>query len=76
MVVSLLECRITPDQLKCYEEICVRRQGGYTEMSPPKIPFWGVIRTNWLPNHPNGGVRRKYFHLRSHFRVLDGIDSV
>jgi hypothetical protein len=34
-------------------------RGYYTEVSPPKIPFWGVIRTNWLPNHPNG--------------VLDGI---
>jgi hypothetical protein len=46
------------------------------KMSLPKIPFWGVMRTNWRPNHPNGGVRRKYFHLRSRPGVLGGIDSV
>jgi hypothetical protein len=48
----------------------------YTEVSPPKIPFWGVIRTDWLSNHPFGGVRRNYFYLRSYFGVLDRINSV
>jgi hypothetical protein len=52
------------------------RQGGYTEVSLPKIPFWGVIRTIWLSNPLNGWVRRKYFYLRSCFGVLGGIGSV
>ncbi len=69
-------CRIASATLKFHQGIRVDRRGGYTEMSPPKILFWGVMRTNWLPNHLNRGVRQKYFHLRSHFEVLGRISSV
>jgi hypothetical protein len=76
--IGPFDCRRSgiPQPIKNNEEISLHWQGGYTEFSPPKIPIWGVRRTIWPPNHPPGGVRRKYFRLRSDLGVLCGTHSV
>ena len=45
------------NSLNFYEGIAIDRQGSFTEANPPKIPFWGVIRTDWRHKSLIWGVR-------------------